>query len=441
MCGLLPKRCIMPKYNNEFDDQYVSQSIELLDSEDNVWPKLSDEAINKVTLVGDIVNTFTDDSEVDPAAILFTLLSGFGAAVGTGPHLKIGETRHPARINAVLVGSSSRARKGTSEHPIRRLLELAHDEAKLPMLNITSGALSSGEGLIYAVRDAAIDDDNKDIGVLDKRLWSIEAEFANVLRVSKREGNTLSTIIRNAWDGGVISPLTKNNIIRATDPHISILGHITQEELSRVLNFVETWNGFANRFLWICVQRKKKIPLPMPVNQTILSVLSKSLGDSLCLAKRLKQISLAPEALEYWSFIYNYISRDMPGRLGVITSRAEAHTLRLSIAYALLDGKDMIWLPHLEAAQAAWQYSEASTRFLFAQSEHDPDTDKILQALFSTPMSTTEIHELFSRHKKAAELSVLLRKLQMTNKIIAETVGGGQGKGKGTTIWRMVENI
>jgi hypothetical protein len=353
-----------------------NQTIDSAEHEINIWPKLSDDSINKVPLVSDIVEALTYDSEVDPAAILFTFLSGFGVSVGTAPHLKIGETRHPCRINAVLVGASSRARKGTSEHPVRLLLRLAHQESGFDPLNITSGPLSSGEGLIYAVRDAVTIPKREDSGVQDKRLWCIEAEFANVFRATKREGNTLSCTVRTAWDGGVISPLTKNNIICATDPHISILGHITQEELSKVLNFVETWNGFANRFLWICVQRKKKVPLPLPINKIILLKLSKALGEALVLSKRCEHISLSTTAADLWLDIYSHVSRDMPGKLGVITSRAEAHTLRLAIAYALIDGKDKIDLPHLEAALAAWQYSEDSTRFLFDQSEFDPDSSK-----------------------------------------------------------------
>ena len=70
-----------------------------------------------------------------------------------------------------------------------------------------------------------------------------------------REGNTLSAIIRQAWDSGNLHPLTKNSPIRATDAHISIIGHITREELLRYLTETEQANGFANRFIWLMVYR------------------------------------------------------------------------------------------------------------------------------------------------------------------------------------------
>ncbi len=47
-----------------------------------------------------------------------------------------------------------------------------------------------------------------------------------------REGNTLSAIIRQAWDTGNLQVKTRNNPNRATGAHISIIGHITKDELS-----------------------------------------------------------------------------------------------------------------------------------------------------------------------------------------------------------------
>ncbi len=78
------------------------------------------------------------------------------------------------------------------------------------------GGLSTGEGLIYAVRDAMVSEDDDgnpmvlDAGAEDKRLMVVEGEFAGPLRAMTREGNTLSVLIRQAWDGGKLSTLTRN---------------------------------------------------------------------------------------------------------------------------------------------------------------------------------------------------------------------------------------
>ena len=90
------------------------------------------------------------------------------------------------------------------------------------------GGLSSGEGLINEVRDAVEKWNAKerrteevDPGITDKRLMVMEAEFSNALAVMDRPGNTLSPTIRRAWDGGMLSTLTKNSPLKATGAHIS----------------------------------------------------------------------------------------------------------------------------------------------------------------------------------------------------------------------------
>src|SRR5260370_34849054 len=100
----------------------------------------------------------------------------------------------------------------------------------------------------------------EDGGVDDKRLLVSESEFSSALRVMSREGNTLSPVIREAWDRGDLSILTKNSPAKATGAHISILGHITKEELLRNLNTTEMSNGFANRILWVCSKCGKQLP-------------------------------------------------------------------------------------------------------------------------------------------------------------------------------------
>ena len=66
--------------------------------------------------------------------------------------------------------------------------------------NIQSG-LSSGEGVIYAVRDA-VEKVGKggtvetvDEGVADKRLMLVTEEFVSALSVMERAGNTLSPVL------------------------------------------------------------------------------------------------------------------------------------------------------------------------------------------------------------------------------------------------------
>jgi hypothetical protein len=136
------------------------------------------------------------------------------------------------------------------------------------------GGLASGEGLIWAVRveirDSApvrekgrivrYEEIVSDEGEKDKRLLVTEPEFSRVLQVAERESNTLSAVIRQAWDTGNLRILTKKQAARSTEAHISIIGHITRDELRRLLTDTAAGNGFANRFLWVCTRRSKVLP-------------------------------------------------------------------------------------------------------------------------------------------------------------------------------------
>ena len=121
-----------------------------------------------------------------------------------------------------------------------------------------AGGLSSGEGLIAQVRDHADEDGSQ--APADKRRLVVEPEFAQMLKVLAREGNTLSAIVRQAWDGEPLQTIVRNDPLRATGANMAIVGHITRDELLRYLTATELANGFANRFLLIAVQRSKLLP-------------------------------------------------------------------------------------------------------------------------------------------------------------------------------------
>ena len=128
------------------------------------------------------------------------------------------------------------------------------------------GGMSSGEGVISAVRDPAYGlrkgvEELIDAGISDKRLLLDEREFFQALAVLKREGSILSRVIRDAWDCcEKLATMTKHSPTRATRPFISIVGHITADELRQALDHTSMANGYANRFLFACVTRSKLLP-------------------------------------------------------------------------------------------------------------------------------------------------------------------------------------
>jgi len=363
-------------------------------------------------LAGDIVKTIAPYSEADEAALLVQMLTAFGSVVGHNPYFITEADPHFLNMFCTLVGKTSKGRKGTSWKHVQRLFDRVEDGWAT---NCVVSGLSSGEGLIWAVRDPVMKGDKVvDDGVSDKRLLVVEAEFSSVLQVIQREGNTLSATVRQAWDSGVLRILTKKFPATATSPHISVVGHITMEELIRHLSGTEKANGFANRFLWVLVKRSKLLPEGGRVPVAELDRLVRDLSMAVALARKTGEITRTEAARKYWREIYEKLSEGDTGLFGAVTSRAEAQVVRLSCLYALLDRSGVVDRPHLEAALALWNYSEESVRYLFGDALGDPLADQLLQELrqvSSAGLSRTDISTFFGRHKSAEEIGRVLNSL------------------------------
>jgi hypothetical protein len=393
-------------------------------------------------LAGKVIELIAPHSEADPAALLIQFLVAFGNAIGRGPFFEVEGDRHATNLFALMVGETAKARKGTSWSRIRRLFTLA-EEAWVTS-RVESG-LSSGEGLIWAVRDPIerqerIGERHEtryetvvcDPGVEDKRLLVLEEEFASTLRVMGREGNTLSPIIRRAWDDGNLNSLVKNSPCRATAALISIIGHITAHELKQYLDRTEAANGFANRFLFVCVRRSKLLPEGGCLSDSDLAPVARQTKEALAAARRIQAVRRNEEATVLWRTIYGELSEGRPGLLGAVISRAEAQTMRLAMLYALLDGSASIAVAHLQAALAVWEYCEASARCIFGGALGDAVADRILRALRSTPegLTRTDISDLFGRNKDQARIDRALSLLATVGvaKCAREQSGGRPGE-------------
>jgi hypothetical protein len=378
------------------------------------WPEGPAEAAFH-GLAGEIVRRIEPHSEADPVAILAQFLIAVGNVLGRRPHYRVEGDAHRLNEFGLLVGVTGTGRKGSAlSQAMRPLAAVAPDW----LTQRVASGLSSGEGLIWHVRDPIekvepIRDNKKiidyqtvrtDPGIDDKRTLVLEAEFASVLRVLRRDGNTLSPVVRAAWDGRpVLQSMTKNSPAKATDAHISIIGHITVDELRRDLDRTEIANGFLNRFLLICVQRSKFLPDGGALTDQDLRPLCGTLQSALVTAEGVEEMRRDDDAGEMWAEVYPQLTEGRPGLPGAVTSRAEAHVLRLSMLYALLDGSSIIRVPHLRAALALWEYAEASAWFAFGDALGDPIADTILRTLRQRQdgMTQTEISNLFAGHQPA----------------------------------------
>lgn len=370
------------------------------------WPApLGDAAYEGV--IGDIVTAIAPHTEADPSALLTQGLVAFGNIIGHGPHCRADGSDHHMNLNAVLVGNTAKGRKGTSWAQIRRPFDVADDTFS----DRIEFGLSSGEGLIFAVRDPVVKGPvTEDEGIADKRLLITEGEFAHVVKNLGREGNILSAVIREAWDSGNLGTLTKHNRTKATGAHISIVGHITKGELQRYLSATEAGNGFGNRFLWVCVQRSKVLPYGGELSTVDFAPYVHALRDTIRRAGQIGRLEHDESAREVWIREYPSLSEGQPGLLGAMTSRAEAQVLRLACLYALTDRSLMSYVvsaSHLYSALELWRYCHASARYIFGDSLGDATADTIYTALKAADegLTRTEIRDLFGRNAGKADVT------------------------------------
>ena len=395
-------------------------------------------------LAGKIVGRILPETEADPAALLTSLLIYCGTYIGPdGAYFVVEGDRHYCKDNAVLVGMTAVGRKGVSQGRIEELMRAVD----LPFVidNQTSG-LSTGEGLVNEVRDkrTKINEDGEveviDEGVEDKRLLVTEAEFASPLTLMRREGNTLSHIVRNAWDNRQLRFITKSNPVRSTDSHISILGHITENELKMHLTEEKLGGGIANRFMFMLVHRSKILPHggnPDPVPEEM----KRKLKDALQWGREAGEIPLSREpdpvqhhisARELWEEIYGPLSEGEKGLIGSVISRGYAHVRRVATIYAVLDRSPVVEVDHLLAGLAVWQYAEDSARAIFGTLTGNSMEDQILEELEfrgEEGLSKTEISDLFKRNTEAQKINAALKNLLDDGRVVRRTEeGSGRGR-------------
>jgi hypothetical protein len=211
--------------------------------------------------------------------------------------------------------------------------------------------------------------------------------------------------------------MVRTSPLCATGAHITVVAHITADELHRLLDRTEVANGLANRFLFCCATRSKALPhgggavdwgdLP----DRLAVVLKKA-------ARTRAAVTMDAEARAAWEEVYPGLSEGQPGLFGAATARSEAYVIRLAVTYAMLDGTDVIGMPHLRAALAVWDYAEASARHVFGDATGDPVADRILDMLRAagTPMSRTEISAGLGRHATADAITGALEALRASGK-------------------------
>jgi Protein of unknown function (DUF3987) len=378
------------------------------------WPQaMAPEAF--IGLAGDFVRLVEPHTEADPAALLTNFMVAAGVLFGREAWAIADGRRHYPVEFLLLAGQTGAGRKGTASG--RTLPVMEQVEAGFSRL-VLSG-LSSGEGLIKGVSPK----ENEIVIEGDVRRYLAQLpEFASLLSVMKRDGNTMSAILREAWDGNRLRVMTRKDPLDVDNVNLSVIAHITPDELLNNLTATDRANGFANRFLIVLVRRSKYLPEGGgDVNYSgIVGRLQAAVNSS----KGRGEIRRDDAAKDLWKDEYRRITQGRDGLSGALCGRAEAHVLRLSLLYALFDSSPTIRPEHLQAALAVWDYCERSVEHIFGDASGDVDQEKIIAALVAEPLTLTELHRVFSNNRSSEWINAKMRSLQRAGAVTSVTKNG-----------------
>ena len=348
-------------------------------------------------LLGDIVSLCTKYSEAVPVAVAAYALSWFSAWIGPLRFVQIGDECRRLNNFMLLVGPTGMG-KGTSEYGPKKIFKQVEEclqiqfesqwqqgqttgIAEFPQLDVHEGGLSSGEGLAAAKADSLkIGRDETAIEITDKRFLIIESEFGNVLNMAERQGNTLSHVLRNGYDGKIIRPLTKRDRVCVTDPYFVLVGNITPGELcNHRQNAVMSVNGMLNRMLILWTSTTRRQPIPEPIDAASLSELSDRLMRCIMFARHnlfechyrkqnvlAKPVHLDATARQLWIDVYPKLV-NLPDceQVQALCRRHRLHVLILASLFALLDNRDLINSCDLSAALAWSDFSRQSVLYVY----------------------------------------------------------------------------
>ena len=295
--------------------------------ESREWPQeMASDAF--IGLPGDFVRLVAPNTEADPVALLGNFLVGTGVLFGREAYAVADGRRHYPVESLLVTGQTGSGRKGTATGRVMPVLEAV--EENFSSQHVLSG-LSSGEGLIKGnlARRGRHRFTERCASVL-----ALLPEFASLLTVMKREGNTLSSILREAWD---CSTPARAHAERASrrgrrEPVHHRACHpgrtVEQSDGDRSLQrFCESVSDPAGASLEISSRGRRRSESLAYRHAPTCSRRS---------SEGARLIARDSAARSLWANEYERITRPpRDGIRGALCGRAEAHVLRLSLLYAL----------------------------------------------------------------------------------------------------------
>ncbi len=309
--------------------------------------------------LGELAKRLTPCIPINVLAFYCQLLVAIGVVVGRRARARYIADEHHANLFLITVGKTG-AGKGTSWNVVKTIATKV--DSLFPKLARSDSA--SAPGLIKLVRDASEEQRGRttvrDPGVKDKRCLVVFEEMDAFVTAVCRQGSTLGELCRQAWDGRTLENNAKDSA-RATEPHISLICHVTpcsfQDALLK-LGKKSLTNGFLNRFLVVPLERVRQIhrSQELPALDDLIERIAAAINQLGAANDSAEPVVLewSPEAHAEWDAFSEAIDNGHPFLEGMegVTGRLKPMVMRLAMLYAVLDGETQMSLKHLIPAKA-----------------------------------------------------------------------------------------
>jgi hypothetical protein len=374
----------------------------LLDADAPITPTaMGADAFSTSIQLAQMMDHFRDRTDAGYEGLLVTSLVYLGALMGHTPSCFYGSREQHTSIFAMLVGTTGRSRKGTTVDLVRGVMAQA-TEATRGMKR----SPNSGEGLIALAEKAKGDP-----------ILIEEEEFGRLITAKGREGSTLSSILRQAFDDVPLSSSTVAKTLFAPLHHIALLGNVTREEIVEGMAQVDLKNGFANRIAWAAV-----FPRDVTVSvhdNAIGTSLRDSLRDAIEFTRSMTKPLIGGVTHQIEDRARDALS-DAAARYGsgvgmapFLSRRLDTIAARIALIYACLDLSRVVTIDHVLAALAVTDYAKASASWVFPETTGDANADLVLRHLrLAGFLNGTEVEALVGKRavdkQRCADLLMLM---------------------------------
>lgn len=428
-------RCSPPM--DEIEVNSIAESVLKYEPKQTLEPFIKEECFHGIA--GLLANESAPLVGVSREAVLFQFLIFVGNMCAHNFYFNLGGSKLYLNDYLLIVGETSKAKKGTSLKTVKYFIEKINEEYFNTCIRT---GVNSGEGLVNAVRDRVITSEKNKKGeiietVLDeggksKIALFIEPEFSRLMKSGKRDGNTATEILRQAWDGDYLEVVVKKDSCSSSDHHISMIGHITQSEFGFLNSNVDSTNGYLNRFLFCRIFNGEPVPLPISFDTLSFSFMPR-LHAAMSFIKNSEfgEIKFEEDAIPLWNEIYIEFYNSQDDSNAELYARTPTHMLKVAMTFAVLDCSYFISKEHLLAAKAIIDYSNDSIKFIFSS----PSKVKIgkeqrvidfISKKGGSVLRSEVMRELFNKKIKADDLDILKDTLISQNLIIIENIPGAE---------------